>query len=148
MGLIILFKDSWIDSFLIKFKDLSCHLPGKIDGLALGIIAKGEIAEHLKKREMAFGVTDVAKVVVFAASSHAHLTGGHAFVGRCGAAQKMIFELIHSRIGEKQGRIFQSHDRRCRVELMVMKAKVVQKAMAKCGGVERHVNRWGAALMR
>ena len=50
------------------------------DGFALEVVAKAEVAEHLKEGVVAAGEADIFKVVVLAAGADAFLRGGGAGV--------------------------------------------------------------------
>ena len=54
---------------------------------------------------LADGVTDVFEVVVFAAGTHATLTGGGPLVRTTLQAQKDILELHHAGVDEQQRRV-------------------------------------------
>jgi len=49
------------------------ELPGKLDCLALEVVAEAEVAQHLEESVMACGVADVLQVVVLAAGTYAAL---------------------------------------------------------------------------
>ena len=56
------------------------QLPGVGDGVALEVVAEGEVAEHLEEGVVAAGEADVFEVVVLAAGADALLRGGGAGV--------------------------------------------------------------------
>ena len=80
------------------------ELPGKLDRLALEVIAEAEVAQHLKEGVMASGVAHVFQIIVLAAGAHAALAGGGPGVVALLPAEKHILELVHARVGEQQGR--------------------------------------------
>ena len=61
---------------------------------------------------MAGGKADIVKVVVFASGSDTFLAGDCPFILDFALTGKNIFELIHSGIGEKQGRVIKGNHRR------------------------------------
>ena len=82
-----------------------------MDGVALEIVAKGKIAQHLEEGVMARGIADVLQVVVLAACAHAALRGGGALVGARFLAEEDVLELHHARIGKQQGGVVARHQR-------------------------------------
>ncbi len=72
---------------------------------ALKIIAKTEISQHLKKRMMASGVTDIFQIVVLAAGAHAALRRRGTGVAALVLSEKHVFKLHHARVGKQQGGI-------------------------------------------
>ena len=49
------------------------QFPGERDGVALEVVAEGEIAQHLEKRVVPPGIADVFEIVVLSARPHAFL---------------------------------------------------------------------------
>ena len=73
------------------------------------VIAEREITQHLEKRVVAGGVTDVVQIVVLAAGAHAFLRCHSAFIVAVFLAGEHVLELNHSRVGEHQRRIVARH---------------------------------------
>ena len=78
------------------------EFPGEMDGVALEIVAKTEVAEHFEERMVTCGIADVFQVVVLATGAHALLAGGGAGVGALLQAQEAVLELVHAGVGEQQ----------------------------------------------
>ena len=89
------------------------ELPGKGDGIALEVVAEREVAEHLEKRVVTIGMTDLLKVVVLAAGSHAFLAcrGAAVVVWRRFNAEEDALELHHAGVREQQRGIVTWHER-------------------------------------
>ena len=84
------------------------QIPRQLDRLVLKIIAKGEIAEHLEKRVMPGGVTDIFEIVVFAAGAHAFLRRDSTFIRPLFGPVKTFLNctipaLVNSRVGSLRG---------------------------------------------
>src|ERR1700733_7630484 len=60
---------------------------------------------------VAAGKANVLEIIVFAAGAHTFLRSRGAAVGTGFGAEKYIFELIHTRIGEQQCRVVRRHQR-------------------------------------
>ena len=88
------------------------QLPREGDRFLFEVVAEREIAQHLEKGMVAVGEPHVFQVVVLAAGAHAFLAGGGSAVIALFGAQEHILELVHSGIGEKQGRIVHRDQRR------------------------------------
>ena len=88
-----------------KFVDLRAQFPGALDGFFLEIVAKREIAEHLKEGVVLAGAAHSLQIIMFSAHAHAFLTACGPFVVALFQAQENILELVHSRVDKKQSRI-------------------------------------------
>jgi hypothetical protein len=113
------------------------ELPRESNRVVLEVIAKGEIAEHFKKRVMPGGMPDLFEVVVLAAGAHTFLAGRGATisVGRRFVAEENLLELDHPRVGEKQGGIIPRHERRTGPNGVVLAREVVEEATSDLGGL-------------
>jgi hypothetical protein len=103
------------------------QIPGKLDGAFLEVIAEREVAEHLEKRVVPCGVSDVVEIVVLAAGAHALLRRYRARIRPLLQAGEDILELHHAGIGEHQCRIVARHQRRRRHDLVPFAGEVVQE---------------------
>ncbi len=106
------------------------QVPGKGDGVALEIIAKGEVAQHLEKSMMAGAGADVFQVVVFAADAHALLAGHGTRVGTFFQTEEKVFELHHSGIGQQQGRVVAGDQAATVHDGMAFGLEIVEKVLA------------------
>ena len=111
----------------------SDQIPGIGDGVFFEVVAEGKIAQHFEERVMAVGEADIFEIVMFAA-------GADAFLRSCGAvvvarfeAEKDVFELVHSGVGEEQRGVVR-RDERGRVDLFVSALdEIVQEFAANLG---------------
>ena len=92
-----------------QLQGFSQKLPGKLNRLAFEVIAKAEVAQHLKESVVARGIAHILKIVVLAASSDTFLRGDRALIRALLEPQKCLFELIHARIGEQQRGVIRRH---------------------------------------
>ena len=91
--------------------NLSQKLPRKLDCVALEVIPKTKITQHLEKRMVPRGITNVFQIIVFTARANAALRSGRALVRTLFTAQEHVLELDHPRVGEEQRRIIDGHQR-------------------------------------
>ena len=80
-----------------------------MDGVLFKVVAKGEVAQHLKKSVMAWAGADIFQIVVFAADAHRLLGGDGAFIVPFFQPQKEIFKLDHAGVGQEQRRVVNRH---------------------------------------
>src|SRR5205823_4797014 len=93
------------------------ELPGEADRVALEVIAKGKVSEHLEEGVMPRGVADLLEVIVLATRSDALLHRGRASsTRRLLLPEKYSLELHHARVGKHQRRVVRRHHRRARVD--------------------------------
>src|SRR5690349_5222868 len=79
------------------------ELPRKPDRIALEVVAKREIAEHLEERVMPRSVSDLLEIVVLPPRAHALLARRRPPSARRQLlAEEYAFELHHARVREKQ----------------------------------------------
>ena len=109
------------------------EFPGISNSIFLEVVAKAEIAQHLKERMMALGEAHILKIVVLATRADALLGGGGAGVIALLQPQEHVFELVHAGIGEEQGGVIRRNQRR-RVDTAVSFAfKEAQKCFSDFG---------------
>ena len=72
-GLIVLVIDRDPELFRRQAHHFREKFPGELDGLALEIVTKAEVAQHLEERVMTGGVADIFQIVVLAAGTHTAL---------------------------------------------------------------------------
>ena len=88
-----------------------CHqFPSPSNGILLKEIAKAPVAQHLKHGMVVVVVPNFLQIIVFPAHAQAFLRIDNPFVGCFGITQKVIFELIHPRVGEHEGWIAFDND--------------------------------------
>ena len=99
--------------------------PGKLDRLALEIIAKTEIPQHLEKGMVPGRVADVLQIVVLSPCPYAPLrTGGPGALPML-FTEERLFELHHAGIGEQQGRVVGRHQRTAANHVVAVTGKIV-----------------------
>ncbi len=133
VGLVVVEVDRGVEARLVQADDFGEELPGKLDGVFLEVVAKGEVAEHFKKGVVAGGAADVFQVVVLAAHAQAFLGRGGAGVAGLVLAQEHLLELHHAGVGEKERGVFARHQRRGRHDLMALGREIFQKLGANLG---------------
>jgi len=78
---------------------------GKLDGSLFEIVAKREVAQHLKEGVVSRRRTDVFQVVVFSGHAHTFLRSDGAKIIPLFKAQKGVLELHHSGVGKEERRV-------------------------------------------
>ena len=106
------------------------EFPAPHDRLFFEVIAEGEVAEHFEKGMVAGRHADVFQIVVLASRAHAFLRAGRARVAPVFQAQKGVFELDHSRIGEQKRRIVLRNELRTRYDRMPLLFEIFQKSFS------------------
>src|SRR5947209_11645409 len=111
------------------------ELPCKPDRVALEVVSKREIAEHLEEGMMPRGVPDLLEIIVLSARAHALLTRRRApSAGRQLLAEEHALELHHSRVGEQQRWIVGGHQRAARVGDVSVLLELRDELFADLGG--------------
>ena len=108
-------------------KALGQQLPGKLDGLALEVVAEAEVAEHLEEGVMPRGVADVVEVIVLAAGAHAALRGRGAAETQVLQPQEHVLELHHAGVGEQERRVVAGHERTRLDDRVIERGKVIEE---------------------
>ncbi len=128
-AIVVVLKDSEVETILGQVKMVDNIVKRPFAGLALGIAAKGKVAQHLEEGEMATVQANGVDVV-----------GAQALLARSGAdallqglgAQIVLLELVHAGVGQKQRRVI-GHQRRRRELLAAVLFKKVQERRANLG---------------
>ena len=89
--------------------NLGQQLPAPFQAVALEVVAKRPVAQHLEEGVVTRGVAHVFQVVVLAASAQTGLNGRSAHIRAFVFAQKHVFELHHAGVGEHQRRVVAGH---------------------------------------
>ena len=118
-------KTTFVDPKVIREQ-----IPGVWDGFILEVVAKGEIAEHLKESVMPRRVANIVQVVVLATCPHALLAGCRTRIVTMLNAGEQILELNHARVGEHQRRIIPRHQRRALNSSMSVAFKIAEERRA------------------
>ncbi len=135
VGLIVFLIDRDPELFGRKPIDLGQQFPGKVDGIALEVVTKREVAQHFKKGVMARRVAHVFQVVVLASSSNASLRRRGPLVRLVFAAKENILELHHAAIGKEQGGIVGRNQRARGNNRVTLGLKKAEKFFANLGYV-------------
>ena len=106
------------------------QFPRKPDRLALEVVAKAEVAQHLKEGVVPPCKPHIFQVVMLPARPHAFLARRGAHVVALLRAQKKVFELVHARIGKQQRRVVGRHQRRGVHPAVPLRLKKAQKKFA------------------
>ena len=110
----------WIDGspklVLWQLQHLSQELPGPRNGFLLEVVAKGEVAQHLKIGLMTGGAAYVLNI----AGTHAALAGGNASTRRLYLACKICFKRCHACTDHQQSRIIFRNQRSTRQSQMAL----------------------------
>ncbi len=72
------------------------QFPSPGNSFVFEIIAEREVSEHFKKCVVAYGVSDIVQVIMFAAGANGFLGSGRSFVVARFVAGENIFELYHT----------------------------------------------------
>ncbi len=80
-----------------------------LNSLTLEIVAKAEIAQHLKKGMMPGRVAHVVEIVMLAAGTNTALRGHRTVIGSFVLPEKNILELHHTGVGKEQRGIVMGH---------------------------------------
>ncbi len=113
--------------------DLGQQFPGPFQRLALEVVAKAPVAQHLEEGVVARRVADVFQVVVLAAGAQAGLHRGRANVGALVGAEEHVLELHHAGVGEHQRGVVAGHQRARRHHGVAFGSEEVQEAFADIG---------------
>jgi hypothetical protein len=95
-GLVVLFVHSGQQALGRQLIDLGQQFPGPLQRLALEVVAKRPIAQHLEEGVVACGVAHVLQVVVLAPCAQAGLHRGSAHIAALVGAQEHVLELHHA----------------------------------------------------
>ncbi len=133
VGLVIVDVDRGPQLVGRQLVDLGQQFPGPGQALALEVVAKTPVAQHLEERMVARGITDVFQVVVFAARTQAGLHRGRTHVRALVGAQKHVLELHHARVDEHQRRIIARHQRARRHHGVTLGGEEIQEYLADVG---------------
>ena len=104
-------EDGDDDTLGVEVERVDEVVPGELDRVALEVVAKREVAEHLEEGVMAGGHADVLEIVVLPADADALLRRGRSRVRPRFFAGEDVFELDHARVGEHEGRIIGRNER-------------------------------------
>ena len=99
----IAFKHSDIQLVFGQTVHFGHQFPSPGNGVLLEEIAKAPVAQHFKHGVVVMIVSYLLQIIVFSAYAQAFLRVHNTLVGRFCIAQKVVFELIHARIGKHEG---------------------------------------------
>ena len=93
--LVVLGEHRHHQPFGVETVFLGDEVPSEFNGSILEIVAKGEVAEHFKKRVMPSRVAYIIEIVVLTAGPNAFLRSGRSHVVALFSAHEYILELHH-----------------------------------------------------
>lgn len=108
-----------------KAEHLGEKFPAEANRVALKVIAKTEVTQHLKESVVARGVAHIFEVIMLAAGSHTALRRHSSHVVALFCAKKDVFELHHTGIGEQQCRVVARHQTAAWHNLMTLTGEIV-----------------------
>ena len=120
-------ENGGVEEFGIDPVNLGKQFPGPVNGFGLEVIAEAPVAEHLEHRMVIGIVSYFLEVIVFAAHAEALLTVGGTAHLRHRIPQEDVLELVHTSVGEHQGRVIFYHHRSGRDDGMPFGFEVVKK---------------------
>ncbi len=115
------------------------ELPREPDGVALEVVAEGEVPQHLEEGVVPVGVSHLLEVVVLPAGAHALLRRGGAAVVAVLDPEEGALELHHPRVSEQEGGIVGRDEGGGRHLPVVALDEEVQESAADQVGVHRSV---------
>ena len=104
--------------------------PGVLNSLALEVVAKAEIAQHLEKGVMPGRVADIIEIVMLSAGANTPLGGHRPVVSPFVLPQKDILELHHTGIGKKQRGIVMGHQRAAGHDFVPVCSEVIKELLS------------------
>ena len=136
VGLVVVDVDRGPELVGRQPEDLGQQFPAPDQAVALEVVAKAPVAQHLEEGVVPRRVADVFQVVVLAAGAQAGLDRGGAHVGAGVGAEEHVLELHHAGIGEHQRRVVARHQRTRRDHGVALGCEEVEKGLADVGNGE------------
>src|SRR4030095_1340071 len=125
-GLVVVGVDGHPEAILCEAVDLGEERPLPADAIALEVVAKGEVPEHLEERVMARRAPDVLEI----GDAEALLRRGHALPRKLREPQKRVFEWVQPGAVEEQRRVVRRNERVGRRALVRLRLEEAQIALA------------------
>src|SRR6185503_981128 len=118
------------DEFRIDAELSRDEHPAETNRVALEVVAERKVAEHLEKRVVPRGMTDLLQVVVLAPGPNTLLRrrGPTGARGRLLEPEEHLLELHHPRIREQQRGVVRGHERRARANGVAIPLEVLEKS--------------------
>ena len=117
-------------------------LPPEPNGVALEVVAEGEVPQHFEKGVMTGRSAHFFEVVVFTPGADALLRCHRTVKGQFLDSQKGSLELDHSGVGEEERWVAGRDQRRTRTDRMPTRLKIFQEPAADFSGFHRF-RAWG-----
>ena len=148
VGFIIGGIDSDQQFFLWQLQHRGQKSPGKQNGVALEVIAKAEVTQHLEKGMVSGRIANIIQIVVLATCPDTALGGCCPAVGAEIRAKENILELVHPCVGEQKSGIVVRNQRAGCHNLVPLGAEKLEKRLADlCGGHVHEITcllqKWG-----
>ena len=126
-GLFVSVIDSYQQAFFWNAKPLGQKFPSIGDRFFFEIVAKAEVAQHLKKGVVARGIADIVEVIMLAPRPHTFLCrGGTGVIARF-KPREQVFELHHAGVDEHQRWIVARDERAGRDHGVALFFEIAQK---------------------
>jgi len=129
LGFVVVFEDRKPKPLQGQLPAVDQQVPGVLNGLALEVIAKRKVAQHLEERVVPWAWPDVVEIVVLTADAHALLAGGRALIGSLLHAQEDIFELDHAGVDQQQRWIVAGNEAAALYKGVAIGAKVLEEVL-------------------
>src|SRR4030081_26247 len=104
----------------IEFQPPREEVPREPDGIALEVVSKRKVAQHLEECVMPRGVADILQIVVLATCSDTPLARSGADIVTPFLAQEHVLELDHAGVGEQQSGVISRDERTRRHDRMAV----------------------------
>ena len=140
---VVVTEDRHPEAVRIELQGAGDEGPGEMDGVALEVVAEGEVPQHLEEGVVARGIADVLEIVVLSAGAHAALRGRRARVVAQVLAEEDVLELHHASVGEEQRRIVAGDQRTRGDDGVAALTEELEEGTAHFGG--GHVGRFGGS---
>ena len=125
-GSLIALKNRGVQTVRIQTQHLSQELPAVSDGLLLEIIAKGEVAQHLKISAMTGSLTHVVNI----AGADALLASADTLAGRLFFTLEPGLHRGHTCIDQQNGCVVLRHQRKAGQTQMILTLKIAEEQLS------------------
>ena len=108
----------------------SQQCPGVLNSLALEVVTKAEITQHLKKGVMPGRVTHIIEIVMLSAGTNTTLGSHRAVIGSFVLPQENILKLHHTGVGKQQRGIVMGHQRAAGHDFVPVCSEVIKELLS------------------
>ena len=124
------FEDCGVETVLVELENFGEKFPSPLYRFLLEVVAETPVAEHLEHGVVVGVVTYFLQVVVLTAHAKAFLRICDAVVLGGLVAEEPVLELVHSCVGEHQGRVILHNHRGGRNYRVAFRSEEVQKGLS------------------